>query len=81
MVDALKKLHLWYENYQTLYMVHKHCLKYVESHAQNKYYKFHKGLKSFQIFFGLYWHFLVHNYKYVFHRNIFQSTIIYIENN
>jgi len=36
MVNALKKLNLWNENYQTFHMVHKHDSKYV-NHMWNKY--------------------------------------------
>jgi hypothetical protein len=46
-VNALKKIHLWYENYQTLYMVHKHCSKYVESHARQIFIKVKNHFKNF----------------------------------
>jgi hypothetical protein len=37
----------------------------------NKYYKFHKDQKSFQSFFGVYLHFIVHNDVHYSATNIF----------
>jgi hypothetical protein len=50
MVIALKNINLWYDNYQTLHMVHKLILIIWMITMFNRYGTFHKDQKSFQSF-------------------------------